>query len=61
MLTSFISLKPAIFAIFVTACYYGLTGLLYHYLDQKLFKQVIREYLFVFGFVGCIVLLSMPW
>lgn len=58
---SFIPLKSTIYALFLTSCYYVLSGATYHFLDQKLFKQTIREYLFVLGFVAVIVLLSVQW
>ncbi len=58
---SFVPVKSTIFALFLTACYYSLSGLLYHFADQKLFKQTVREYIFVAGFVGLIVFLSIQW
>lgn len=58
---SFVNVKSTIMALFLTACYYSLSGLLYHYADQKLFKQTIREYVFVAVFVFIIVLLSVQW
>ncbi len=61
MLFSFVPVKSTIFALFLTACYYCLTGLLYHYLDNKLFRQTIREYIFVASFVSVIVLLTIQW
>lgn len=60
-LISFVPVKSTIFALLLTACYYSLSGLLYHYADQKLFKQTVREYLFVAGFVCIIVILSIQW
>lgn len=58
---SFMPLKPSIAALAVTACYYSLTGILYHYLDDRLFKKVIREYIFVVIFVIILVLLTIQW
>lgn len=58
-LLSFISLKPAIYALFLTATYYSLSGLIYHFLDQRLFKETIREYIFVWAFVFVLTILSM--
>jgi hypothetical protein len=60
-LMSFVPVKSTIFALLLTACYYSISGLLYHFADQKLFKQTVREYVFVAGFVGAIVLLSIQW
>lgn len=61
MFLSFVPVKSTIVALFLTACYYSVSGLLYHYIDQKLFKQTIREYIFVLGFVFIIFLLSIQW
>ncbi len=58
---SFVPVKSTILGLFLTACYYSLTGLFHNYLDQKLFSQTIREYLFVIGFVSLIFLLSIQW
>ncbi len=60
-LISFVPVKSTIFALLITASYYSLSGLLYHYADQKLFKQTVREYVFVAGFVCVIVFLSIQW
>jgi hypothetical protein len=61
MTISFVPLKAPIFSLFVTACYYSLTGIIYHKLDQRLFKQTINEYLFVFVFVLIVCLLTVRW
>lgn len=58
---SFLPLKIPIYALFLTASYYSLSGLIYHYIDQRLFKETIREYLVVLGFVGVIIILSLSW
>lgn len=58
---SFMPVKSTIMALFLTACYYSLSGLFYNYLDEKLFRQTVREYIFVLGFVSVILLLSMQW
>ncbi len=58
---SFLPLKVPIYALFLTASYYSLSGLIYHYLDQRLFKETIREYVIVLGFVGMITFLSLTW
>lgn len=58
---SFVPVRSTIYALLVTASYYSFGGLIYHYLDNKLFKQTIREYLFVSIFVLIIVLLTIPW
>ena len=60
-LFQFLAIKSTIVALFLTACYYSLSGILYHYSDQKLFNQTIREYVFVVIFVFIIVFLSIQW
>lgn len=59
VIVSFISLQSTILSLFLTACYYSFSGLMYHYWDQRLFKNIIREYLFVIFFVSVLVLLSL--
>lgn len=61
VLFSFLPIPATILSLFATACYYSLTGILHHYLDQKLFRQTIREYVFVAVFVLGMVLLSVTW
>jgi len=61
LVLSFIPLNSAITALFVTSTYYSLAGLIYNHLDQRLFSQTIREYLFVLFFVGLIAVLSLNW
>jgi len=61
MILSFVPVMNSILALFLTASYYSLTGLVYNYLDQRLFKETVREYLIVFGFVSLITLLSISW
>ena len=61
LVLSFIPLKTTIYSLFITASYYSLSGLMYHYVDEKLFKQTIREYVFVIAFVCVIVLLTIRW
>lgn len=61
ILLSFVPMKLPIFALFITAVYYSLSGILYHHIEQKLFSNTIREYLIVIGFVTAIALLSIQW
>src|SRR3989344_1878344 len=51
LIASFLPLAASISALLVTASYYCLSGLINAYLDDRLFKQTIREYLFVWLFV----------
>ncbi len=61
VLVSFVPLKNLVAALFLTASFYTISGLIYHFLDEKLFKETIREYIFVFLFVLIVVLLSLNW
>lgn len=58
---SFVPVRSTIYALLVTASYYSIGGLFYHYLDNKLFKQTIREHIIVGIFILVIVLLTIPW
>lgn len=61
LVVSFIPMEPAISALFLTASYYSLSGLIFNYLDQRLFKETVREYLTVWVVVLAISLLSLRW
>lgn len=61
MILSFVPIRSTIYALVMTACYYSIAGLIYHLVDEKLFKQTIREYTFVLIFVGIIALLTIQW
>ena len=61
LLISFVPLRIPVYALFLTATYYSLTGIICHYIDQKLFKETIREYVSVWIFVMIITLLSLSW
>ncbi len=62
LVLSFVPWKNTmVLALFLSSCYYSLVGLVYRYYDQRFFKDSIREYLLVLGFVGIIALLSVGW
>lgn len=58
---SFIPINPAMFALFLTALFYSLSGLFQAHMQKRLFSEVIREYAFVLVFISGIVLLSLQW
>ncbi len=58
---SFIPYKTNVAALIYTALYYSLNGIIYHYLDGRLFKNTVREYAFVSIFVFFIALLTLNW
>jgi len=61
LILSFVPVDPVIMSLFITALYYSLAGIIYHYIDQKLFKETIREYVIVLIFVFTILILSLNW
>jgi hypothetical protein len=61
LILSFIPLKPTSSSLFLASSYYSLLGIIYHFLDSRLFKETIREYIFVWIFVLGITLLSINW
>lgn len=61
MVASFVPLRPTIAALFATVSYYSLTGLITAHLDNRLFKNTVREYVFVWAFVLVIVALTLNW
>lgn len=58
VLLSFSSFEVPITALILTASYYSLAGLAYAHLDQRFFKETIREYIFVLIFVFAIALVT---
>lgn len=58
---SFLPQISTVLALFLSASYYSLTGLIYHFRDSSLFKETIREYLVVWGFVFAIIILTISW
>jgi len=62
IVASFVPMStPAVYALFLTGSYYSLAGLVYNRMDEKLFKETVREYLSVFLFVVLITILSLSW
>ncbi len=61
MILSLVPLNEAIISLFLTASYYSLGGLIFNFIDQRLFRETIREYVIVWVFVLGITLLSISW
>ncbi len=61
LIVSFIPSRTAVYALFLTATYYSVTGIIHHHIDEKLFEETIREYVSVWVFVLVITLLSLSW
>lgn len=61
VIISFVPLRTSIAALFLSAGYYSFTGLTTAYLDNRLFRNTVREYLFVLGFVLIMAVLTLNW
>lgn len=61
VLVSFIPLRSTISSLFLTGSFYSLSGIIYNYIDKKLFKETIREYIFVWVFILIITFFSISW
>lgn len=61
VLISFLPLQTTVLALILAVTYYSLGGLTNAHLDSRLFKQTVREYVFVLGFVLIIALLTLSW
>lgn len=58
---SFVPLKSTVLALFFASSYYSLSGLIYSFVDKRLFKETVREFLIVWIVVFVITLLSLSW
>ncbi|OGK09803.1 hypothetical protein A2767_03460 [Candidatus Roizmanbacteria bacterium RIFCSPHIGHO2_01_FULL_35_10] len=61
LIGSFVPVKPTVLALFLASSYYSLSGLIYSHLDQRLFKETVREYVSVWLIVLLITFLSISW
>ena len=61
LIASFIPSRTTVYALFLTASYYSVAGIIHHHIDEKLFEETIREYVSVWLFVLVITLLSLSW
>lgn len=48
-------------SLFLTALVYVGFGIVQNYLIDRLFTQTVREYLWLIGFVGCVLLFLIKW
>lgn len=58
---SFLPVPITIFSLLSAGMYYSLVGLIYHFIDKRLFKQTVREFLLVLGLIFIFVFLSIRW
>lgn len=61
LVISFVPLRTTVYALFLTTTYYAVAGVIHHHIDEKLFKETIREYMSVWLFVLIITILSLSW
>lgn len=61
MLLSFLPIQGSIFGLAISVGYYSFSGLIYLYVDERLFKQSLREYITILLIIGVIIVLSMAW
>ena len=61
LLVSFMPIRINVIALILTSFYYSLTGIVYNYLADRLFKNTLREYAFVMIFVLFITVLTLQW
>ena len=61
ILLSFVPLAINVYALIVTTAYYSIIGIVTNYIGDRLYKTVIREYVFVLIFVIIIALLTVQW
>ncbi len=61
VILSFLPIKGVIASLFLTSTFYSLGGLIYHYIDERLFKDIIKEYSFVWLFILIITLFSINY
>jgi len=58
---SFLPVPITVFSLLPTGIYYSLIGLIYHFIDKRLFAQTIKEFLLVLGLIFVFVFLSIRW
>lgn len=61
LIVSFVPLRTSITALLLTAAYYSFAGLTVAHLDERLFKNTVREYVIVLAAVLIIGLLTLNW
>ncbi len=61
VILSFLPIKGVIASLFLTSNFYNLGGLIYNYIDERLFKEIIKEYSFVWLFILIITLFSISY
>lgn len=57
----FVPLERSILSLIITCVFYSITGLLQAYLQQRLFKERLREYIGVLIFIGILSFFVVKW
>lgn len=58
---SFMPINPPVFALVGMSVFYCLCGIFQAFVGDRLFRDRIREYVFVFSFILILVFLSLKW
>lgn len=58
---SFVPINQSIFALVLTSLLYSMTGLFTTFIQNALYKEKVREYVFVFGFALVVLFLTLKW
>lgn len=58
---SFIPIKANILSLFLTTEIYSVSGLIHAYIEDRLFKERIQEYIFVLVFIFIMTLFTITW
>lgn len=58
---TFMPIRLVIMSLFLTACFYSFLGLFHAFIEKRLFKDRVREFLFVLIFVFVMTILSIKW
>lgn len=61
LVMSFMPIKANILSLLISACFYSLGGLFHAHLENRLFAERIREYIFVLLFIFGIAMLTIKW
>ena len=59
LISSFITIPSSMVALLITATYYCLIGLMFHWLEERLFPQTVREYITVLIIMLIITILTI--
>jgi hypothetical protein len=61
LILSFVPVNQSIFALAITSVLYGWSGLVSTHMYGSLYREKLREYLFVFGFALVVLILTIKW